>query len=118
MLRNVLEVNITLFADVIKTDSKINLAGVTWDDITRRIMYEQMMVPLQASMLANKVSGVYLQVHNAYIVPAQKTVSGMLRFNHEDTEEGERKFKGKLAGERPDTFRLTTLAQRLCSVIS
>lgn len=46
-------------------------------------------------MLANKLAGTYLQVSDGYIIPAQETVSTMLRFNHDGSAEGKKKFIGK-----------------------
>jgi hypothetical protein len=98
LLRDVLSPSVDSFAKAVTNTQK--LGGVTWGEVTRGFIYAQMMVPLRASMLANKVAVTYLQVNEEYIVPAQKTVSGMLRFNHDDTEEGKRKFRGKREVDR------------------
>ena len=42
------------------------------EDLARQLIYTQMMLPLKVSMLSEKISTVYLEVSDKYILPAQR----------------------------------------------
>jgi hypothetical protein len=87
------------------------------------------MVPLKVSMLSEKISTVYLEVSNKFIMPAQRyvqdafpqgfetdfdcrSVGSMMEFSDDTSEEGRKKLQGKgcrghmrfAFGLTPDSF--------------
>lgn len=48
-------------------------------DITRQLIYTQMMVPLKVSVLSEKIASAYLDVSTSFILPAQEYVASPLR---------------------------------------
>lgn len=84
-------------------------------DLSRQILYTQMMLPLKVSMLSEKISTTYLEVSNKYILPAQRcvklilrpmsysssrrvnrAVGGMMQFSEDTSPEGRAKLQGSL----------------------
>ena len=41
-------------------------------DLSRQLIYSQMMVPLKVSVLSQKIAEAYLHVSNEFIMPAQR----------------------------------------------
>jgi hypothetical protein len=84
------------------------------------------MVPLKVSMLSEKISTVYLEVSNKFILPAQRhvqdvfsqdfetnfdcrSVGGMMEFSDDTSEEGRKKLQGKgCRGHMGFAFELTS----------
>ncbi|CCM02017.1 uncharacterized protein FIBRA_04093 [Fibroporia radiculosa] len=56
------------------------LAGTSLQDFTRNLIYNQTMMPLKVALLSTKVSSVYVEISNDYIMPAQRSVGNMLQF--------------------------------------
>ncbi|EMD39269.1 hypothetical protein CERSUDRAFT_122690 [Gelatoporia subvermispora B] len=86
------------------------VGGVTVSNVTRQLIYTQMMVPLKVSMLTDKIAGTYLNVSNLYILPAQRHVGNMLQFPDSNTEEGKAAFKEKLQKEQTELEKSSTEA--------
>ncbi|KAJ7234073.1 hypothetical protein C8J57DRAFT_1575490 [Mycena rebaudengoi] len=72
------------------------VAGITLSKYMQNLIYTGMMTPLKVSMLANKVSGVYMSVSKLYILPAQEQVGGMLLFSGGTTEADKKALIAKL----------------------
>ncbi|KAJ7888868.1 hypothetical protein B0H14DRAFT_3429842 [Mycena olivaceomarginata] len=72
------------------------VAGITLSKFMQNLIYTGMMTPLKVSMLANKVSGVYMSVSRQYIIPAQEQVGSMLLFPAGSTAEDKKALVVKL----------------------
>jgi len=95
LLRDVMAPSVGIWSRALTNTTGL-IAGRSWSDVTRQLIYSQMMVPLKVSVIAVKIASTYLEVSNGYIMPAQKTVGKMLDFNLDKTPEGQEKFQQRL----------------------
>ncbi|KAJ6541350.1 hypothetical protein B0H19DRAFT_958626 [Mycena capillaripes] len=89
-----------------------HLAGVTISTFTRDMMYRQMLPVLKAgiSMLANKISTVYLSVSHDYIIPAQMNVGNMLQFSASTSVADKAALRERLGTAQAELKRSSALA--------
>ncbi|KAF7339192.1 hypothetical protein MVEN_01996500 [Mycena venus] len=83
-------------------------AGITVSAFTRDLIYRQMMTPLKVSMLATRIAGVYCEVSNDYIMPAQRGVGNMLQFA--DSPSSQQALIQRLTTAQAELSRSSTLA--------
>ncbi|KAI0339038.1 hypothetical protein BDW22DRAFT_1361941 [Trametopsis cervina] len=94
LLQDILLPSVTKWTKTMQ--NTMTLGGVTIGDLSRQLIYAQMMLPLRVSMLAEKISAVYLEVSDKYIMPAQRSVGGMLEFSSDNTEQGKAALRASL----------------------
>ncbi|KAF7339191.1 hypothetical protein MVEN_01996400 [Mycena venus] len=87
-----------------------HLAGVTISAFTRDLIYRQMTIPLKVSMLAKKISDIYLEISTDYIIPAQKNVSGMLQFAASPLEADKKALIQRLTTAQDNLAKCSALA--------
>ncbi|KAJ6528439.1 hypothetical protein B0H19DRAFT_1333826 [Mycena capillaripes] len=77
-----------------------HVAGIKLSSFMQNLIYTGMMTPLKVSMLANKISAVYLSVGTNYILPAQRQVGLMLQFTTGPTAADQKALIAKLQEEQ------------------
>ncbi|KAF8143116.1 hypothetical protein K438DRAFT_2110387 [Mycena galopus ATCC 62051] len=97
-------------AQVMRGGKEPQLAGVTVSNFTRDLIYRQMMTPLKVSMQATKISTVYLEISNDYILPAQRNVGRMLQFSESSSAADEQALVQKLTKSQNELAQSSTLA--------
>ncbi|KAK7054715.1 hypothetical protein VNI00_003178 [Paramarasmius palmivorus] len=94
LLGDVLKPSVERWADTMEKTA--TLRGVSVSALARQLVYTQMMLPLRVSMLAEKISTTYLTVSDRYILPAQRSVGGMMQFSDDTSEQGRAALRAKL----------------------
>ncbi|KAH7884865.1 hypothetical protein F5I97DRAFT_1511093 [Phlebopus sp. FC_14] len=97
LIKDVMKPQVSTWTKSMEANSRMVLAGVTLSDWVRQAMYSQMMIPLKVSMLSERIAQTYLRVSDLYILPAQREVGHMLRFQEDRSESGKAQFAAKLA---------------------
>ncbi|KAF8132685.1 hypothetical protein K438DRAFT_1998460 [Mycena galopus ATCC 62051] len=97
-------------AQVMRGGHEPQLAGITVSAFTRDLIYRQMMTPLKVSMLATKISTVYVGISNDYILPAQRNVGKMLQFSESSSAADKQALVQKLTKSQNELAQSSTLA--------
>ncbi|KAJ7359546.1 hypothetical protein DFH08DRAFT_412450 [Mycena albidolilacea] len=67
--------------DAIRRGEQENhIAGVTFSTMTREIIYRTVSTPVKVSLLATRISSLYLEISHDFIIPAQENLDNMLKF--------------------------------------
>ncbi|KAJ7261591.1 hypothetical protein C8J57DRAFT_1634668 [Mycena rebaudengoi] len=84
--------------------------GVTLDALTRDLIYRQILLPMQVSLLATKISTVYVSISDQHIRPALEMVSTMLKFPAGTTAEDHTKLIASLTKSQSELLKQATAA--------
>ncbi|KAI0804724.1 hypothetical protein BC629DRAFT_1590958 [Irpex lacteus] len=115
LLADVLKPSVKRWAETMTNTAK--LGGVKIGDLARQLIYTQMMVPLKVSMLSEKIATVYLEVSNRYILPAQRSVGGMMEFSDDTSEKGKAALKASLSRKQQELQKQSTDASKQISAL-
>ncbi|KAI0086014.1 hypothetical protein BDY19DRAFT_895518 [Irpex rosettiformis] len=116
----------SLLADVLKPsverwaktmENTVTLGGVKIGDLARQLIYTQMMLPLKVSMLSEKIATVYLSVSDKYIMPAQRSVGGMMEFSDDTSEKGRAALKASLERKQQELQKQSNEASKQISAL-
>lgn len=95
LLNNVLGPNIERWAKTMENTAEI--AGVTIGDLSRQLIYAQMMVPLKVSVLSQKIADSYLDVSRNFIMPAQRQIGTLMTFPTDNSPEAQEQHLRELS---------------------
>ncbi|KAI0804789.1 hypothetical protein BC629DRAFT_1591020 [Irpex lacteus] len=115
LLADVLQPSVQRWATTMENTA--TLGGVKIGDLARQLIYTQMMVPLKVSMLSEKIATVYLDVSNRYIMPAQRSVGGMMEFTDDTSEKGRAALKASLERKQLELQKQSNDASKQISAL-
>ncbi|KAK7694431.1 hypothetical protein QCA50_001617 [Cerrena zonata] len=115
LLADVLQPSVERWAKTMENTT--TLGGVKIGDLARQLIYTQMMLPLKVSMLSEKIATVYLEVSSKYIMPAQRSVGGMMEFSDDTSKEGREALRASLGRKQQELQKQSNTASKQISAL-